>query len=172
MNLDPSASSEVSEEIFYVNLTPKQISRFWSKTSKLENGCIVWNAARYSSGYGVIRLEKRNHATHRVSYFLKFGPFMKDSEICHHCDNPPCCNPNHLFIGTHTDNMRDMFSKNRRESAKGEKHGSAKLTPAQVIELRERYARGEGSMEILGAQYGITRQSAYLIISRQCWKHI
>lgn len=169
---DPLDSSVVSEDIFTVNLTEDQIQRFWSKTEPKESGCIEWTRAKRSYGYGAVRIERRSLAAHRVAFFLKNGPFPNGAEICHRCDNPPCCNPDHLFIGTHLDNMRDMFSKNRRISAKGEKHAAAKLTESQVRELRTRYANKEGSMEKLGLQYGITRQSAHLIISRQSWPHI
>lgn len=169
---DPLDSSVVAEEMFTVNLTQTQIARFWSKTELKESGCIEWTRAKRSHGYGAVRLERKSHGAHRVAFFLKNGSFPAKSEICHRCDNPPCCNPDHLFIGTHLENMRDMFSKNRRTSAKGEKHAAAKLTEHQVVELRARYANNEGSMEALGRDYGITRQSAYLIISRKSWPHI
>jgi hypothetical protein len=92
--------------------------RFWANVSK-GPGCWEWTASCHSTGYGQIGVGRKNRGAHQVAWELTFGPIEKDPtkfrSVCvlHRCDNRKCCNPNHLFLGTHTDNMRDMVAKGR-----------------------------------------------------------
>lgn len=93
-------------------------------------------------------------------------------EVCHHCDTPACWNPDHLFVGTHKDNMRDAYSKNRVPARIGEDHGCHKLTEDQVIEIRNRYVPRTDSRHVLAKEFGVSHSLIYLIASRQIWKHL
>ncbi|MBI5315856.1 MAG: HNH endonuclease [Nitrospirae bacterium] len=92
---------------------PSLPDRFWSKVAKgPPEDCWLWMGARLLTGYGVFSLGGSDGA-HRVAWMLTHGPIPPGRHICHHCDNPPCCNPAHLFCGTHLDNMRDRDRKGR-----------------------------------------------------------
>lgn len=100
-------------------------------------GCWVWKRGK-SHGYGQMRVHSVFGSSplyaHRVSYLLFYGAFQKKLVVCHHCDNPVCVNPGHLFLGTQSDNHKDMVSKGRHP--KGEGNGQSKLTDADVAKIR------------------------------------
>lgn len=88
--------------------------RLWPKITRTDaNDCWLWTASRNDDGYGVFRFDGKMTVAHRVVYFLHYGTDPGNFEVCHKCDNPPCCNPFHLFLGTHQDNMTDMVNKGR-----------------------------------------------------------
>ena len=95
------------------------VDRFWSYVPVSEVGCWEWKGHRNTGGYGVITHNGRDHTASRVSWEIHFGPIPDGLSICHHCDNPPCVRPDHLFIGTHSDNMRDAFAKGRLYHPRG-----------------------------------------------------
>lgn len=146
--------------------TPQE--RFWQKVNKTEN-CWEWTA-QIVFGYGKFRLEPRpappRHA-HRVSYEWAYGPIPKGLLVCHHCDNPRCVRPDHLFLGTHKDNTEDMMSKGR-----GNFHGATKLTDIQVLEIRDKYASGAYRLEDLGQEYGVHFGHISLLVLRKRRKNI
>jgi len=100
--------------------TANQPADMWRYVEKSE-GCWLWTSATTAAGYGVFRLGGRKGIAayvHRLAWALTHGPIPDGLEVCHHCDTPPCCNPDHLFLGTHSDNMRDMARKGRNRGAR------------------------------------------------------
>lgn len=111
--------------------SPITIARFWSKVSVGDKAeCWPWRAKKNAKGYGCFSDLK----AHRVAYELLRDPIPEGKVACHHCDNPSCCNPYHLFIGTHQDNADDAVSKGR--TLRGSKHPRSKLTDEQVAMIR------------------------------------
>lgn len=135
------------------NKTPP-VQTFWSHIDKTTspNGCWVWSGQTHK-GYGRIKVNGKKCLAHRVAWELINGEIPDNMCVCHKCDNPPCCNPAHLFLGTKADNNRDKTEKGR--AAKGENFKMAKLTDAQVHELRARYAEGGITQRSLAMEYGI-----------------
>lgn len=109
---------------------------------------------------------------HRVSWMLANGPIPAGMVVCHRCDNPPCVNPDHLFLGTQIDNMRDRSKKGRGNHRKGSRHGRAKLTEQDVRVIRSRYATGDWKQSDLAAEYGVSQPLIGHIVRRVTWRHI
>lgn len=101
--------------------------RIWGRLQK-KNDCWVWKASRNKCGYGIIKHEGKMWLAHRIAFVLATGRFIPPKmNILHRCDNPPCINPGHLFLGTQADNIRDMLKKNR-DNPGGYKNGKRKPT--------------------------------------------
>jgi hypothetical protein len=141
-------------------------NRFWSKVQKTEY-CWLWIGRIDQEGYG--RLDKNNKGilAHRLSYELHNGLIPNGLDVLHTCDNPKCVNPEHLWIGTHTDNMRDMFAKGRRKIKKGEENNNAKLTKCQVLEIKRKYKKGNGAT--LAKEYNVSLTTISHIIHKKIW---
>lgn len=86
---------------------------FWTRLEKTEGGCMVWTKSKNADGYGLLSWKSRADKAHRVAYELANGPIPEGMKVLHRCDNPPCCNPAHLFVGTQADNVKDCLSKGR-----------------------------------------------------------
>ncbi len=154
-------------------LNPSMASRFWSKVdSTYPKDCWLWMAARYRFGYGYLGLgsrkdgSRRKVSAHRIAYELAIGPIPNGLCVLHHCDNPPCCNPAHLFLGTKKDNACDRNRKERQ--ARGEHHGCAKLTKNDVRTIRF----DSRSMRTIAADYNVSHVTINRIKTRQSWAHI
>lgn len=154
--------------------------RFNEKIDKTShpNGCWIWTAAKSKNGYGYFGVGngKMKYA-HRLSYEYNCGPIPKNLNVLHKCDNRVCCNPEHLRLGTHQDNMDDMHAKGRgakphQLSNPGSKSAFAKLTEQQVLEMRQLHKEGKYTTKELAAMYGTSCCNCNKIISRTAWRHI
>lgn len=142
--------------------------RLAARTMQQPNGCWEWQGHVMNNGYGQIGLgdgTPKIVLTHRASYMVHIGPIPDGMFVCHVCDNRRCINPAHLFLGTHADNMRDAKEKGRTRAPRGESAPNAKLTSAQVSEIRRRHrpnghpARKLGTSTIeLAREFGVCRQ--------------
>ena len=149
-------------------LIPELGSRLAARSRLTAAGCLEWQGYVGPNGYGQIgngRVDGRAAVltTHRAAWLVAYGPIPDGLFVCHKCDNKKCCNADHLFLGTHRDNMQDMFRKGRRVAARGEESGQAKLTDEQVAEIRRRFVPGKkpGSgyptnAPALAREFGIT----------------
>jgi hypothetical protein len=145
--------------------------RFWSKVKIGEaDECWPWEGRRSDRGYGEFDYGNRPVVASRFAYFLSTGIDPGDVFVCHSCDNPPCCNPGHLWPGTHRDNMRDMALKKRAHITgwKGADHPSAKLSLENVLTIR---ASSHANAD-LAIQYGVTAAAIYNIRERKTWRHV
>jgi hypothetical protein len=148
---------------------------FWSKIDvRGEDECWEWQGGRDWRGYGAGYKDRKHIRAHRVAYELLVGPVPNDLEVCHKCDNPPCCNPAHLFLGTHKENMYDMLDKGRHSFVlfQGEDHGNAKLTDEQIAEIRTMYEQGGVRQVDLASRFGVSQRCISLIVRREAWTHI
>jgi len=116
-------------------------ARFWSRTKRV-GSCLEWQGTRIHSGYGKTSLDGKTVAAHRLAWIFSHGPIPPGLYVCHSCDNPPCVEPSHLWLGTNTDNMQDMVSKGREIRTFGEKNPSARLTDEEVRQIRRHAANG------------------------------
>jgi hypothetical protein len=129
-----------------------------------ETGCWEWQGCTTRCGYGRIGKGRDGwEATHRVAWKLTHGD-TGDLYVLHSCDNPPCCNPDHLFLGTPKDNTQDMMQKGRHRNAKGDAHPSSTLTDAQVGEMRALYPTTVHTFRELGALYGVSKEQARRVV--------
>jgi hypothetical protein len=152
-------------------LAPSDVERFWSKVDK-SDACWVWTGMRNDSGYGLFILKGRYLRAHRIAFQLTSGNVPQGICVCHHCDNPPCVRPDHLFLGTVADNNADMVAKgrNRNKVHLGEQNGQSKLTSKQVDEIRFRYAAGGITQRELARQYGVSNSLIGHIVTRRFWR--
>lgn len=166
------------------------------------NGCWLWQGSiRTGRKYGTVGFRSKIYLAHRLSWKLAFGEVPESLCVCHICDVPACVRPDHLFLGTHQENMRDMMAKGRQRSVtgdahysrreperlargdqngsrlhpekmpKGEDHGMVILTEELVLEIRAARAAGE-KLKPLAYRYGVAECTISAIAHRRLWKHI
>lgn len=149
------------------------IERFEQKVYPEPNtGCWLWGGAYNYKGYGKVGQVGHNkfNLAHRYSYFIYNGEFDLKLKVLHKCDNPSCVNPDHLFLGTQHDNIKDMYQKGR--AAVGEKVPRSKLDKNKVIEIRELYASGNHSFSTLSKIYNVGDAAICKVVNKQNWKHV
>lgn len=171
------------------------IKRFWQRVDK-SGDCWLWTARRDKDGYGGISIGSKNFRAHRIAYELTFGAIPKGLIVCHHCDNPPCCNPSHLFLGTQQDNSTDRVKKGRAASGDrngsrlhperrprgaqhrwqtkpesrlhGERNGRAKLSEKDVQKIRNRLSNGE-KRSVLAKEFNVSWTAINYIAQGRNW---
>ncbi len=153
------------------------MKRFLEKVNKTSS-CWLWTGAKQHPkrsqpiGYGVMLVRPRPRyamLAHRLSWELFRSPVPDALRVLHKCDNPPCVNPDHLFLGTQGDNMEDCVSKGRKE--KGESHFRARLTESQVLEIRGKHESGIG-YPTLAKEYRVGKTTIEDIVTGKTWKHV
>jgi len=146
-----------------------QIERFWKRVSR-SAGCWLWTGA--SDGrYGQAHVNKKPVKAHRLSWILSFGDIPSGLLVLHRCDNPPCVNPAHLFLGTSQDNSDDKHAKGRNRSGIGEKCHTAVLCASLVVEIRRRHQQGESHAR-LAREFGVSPSSIGRAATRETWRHV
>lgn len=159
------------------------MNRFWSKVDKSggPDACWPWTAYRLK-GYGQVWAGGKMVLAHRLAYELVNGPIPDNLCALHRCDNPPCCNPAHIFLGTQADNMADKTAKGRQSRGeqhysrtkpermvRGERNGRAKLNEAQVQEIRAAYAAGGVTLHELAARFVVGQATVWRVVRRKTW---
>lgn len=183
-------------------LSEQEIKRFWSKVQiQSPDQCWEWQSTiLVSGGYGAISIRGKNLRANRIAYSLYYKEDPAEYSVCHKCDNPPCCNPHHLFKGTQNDNNQDALRKgrfptgenswparNKHRIPRGDQHalhkhpelyaprgsrnGMSKLNETAVLAIRADYANGLECKE-LSLKYGMSRPTISMITNRVTWKHI
>jgi len=170
-----------------LHLTSKQKSRFWSKVDvKGPDECWEWQGAKSSRGYGSFKVGGKIYKVHRIIWMIYKGSIPHGKLICHHCDNEPCVNVKHLFMGTQKDNMQDMIKKGRgnkaigdihgsrthpEKLACGEKHGLSVLMELEVLTIRKMVKAGFSQTETARI-FRVGLPAVNKIILRKTWRHI
>lgn len=143
--------------------------RFSTKFIIDESGCWNWQSSIDGAGYGMIATQKGVHLkAHRFSWTLSRGEIPESLFVLHRCDNRRCVNPDHLFLGTHQDNMDDMVSKGRLPPHNGEKNGASKLTEEKVLAIRS----DPRSQSKIAVDYGVTQTAISKIKLRKLWSYL
>lgn len=137
----------------------------------LPSGCIIWTGAKHGGGYSSVQVDGVQRAAHRVAYEQAYGPIPDGMHVCHRCDVRSCINPDHLFAGTHADNMADKARKGRVVPMIGERSGTTKLKDADVIAMRAMNAAGASMIEI-GKAFKVSDTCAYSICRGRTWRHL
>ena len=147
---------------------------FWSHVRKGEN-CWIWRHHMFPDGYGKVQFDSKSQRAHRIAYTLAIGSIPRGFYVLHHCDNPICCRPDHLWIGSQRDNMIDMARKGRstkgRATVKGEMHGRSKVTIEDVQQIRRRVELGEMQID-LAKEFGLSFSALNHIVRRKNWRHV
>ena len=146
------------------------MNRFWGSVDiGPKDNCWNWTGpiSGSGSGYGHIFINKKYWRAHRLVWKLTHGVIPKGIHVLHKCDNTRCVNPNHLFLGTHRDNINDMMHKGRQ--TRGTRTGTNKLSESDVREIRKRAAAGEETVE-LAKEFGIVTRTAWSVATKRSWK--
>lgn len=143
----------------------KAIERLTRKSIRA-GSCIEWTGSTYKDGYGVLHVDLKRWAAHRLSYTVHIGEITRGMLVCHTCDNPKCINPDHLFLGTDKENAMDKVMKHRQSC--GEKVPQAKLTANDVIFIRN----DNRKCAEIALDYGVTSECINQAKKRITWKHV
>ena len=163
----------------------RAVARFATRYVVAESGCWVWAGSKSADGYGKFSVGTKDWRAHRFSWTSRRGPIPDGQLVLHSCDNPPCVNPDHLFLGSQLDNRADCSAKGRAATgpengarlyperlARGERQGLAKLTAAQVGDIRARYRTGQYRQTDLSAIFGISPATVAQIVTLKTWRHV
>lgn len=153
---------------------PARLERKIDKTSS-PNGCWLWLGFRNPRGYGMTTDGENVRLAHRVVYSMLVRPIPAGLHACHHCDNPGCVNPAHIFLGTDLDNNRDMVAKGRDRHVTGPDNHKTKFTAEQVRAIRAAYdasPKKHGMLSKLAREYGVWPSAIQRVVRRKNWAHL
>lgn len=159
-----------------IEISDKLVHRFWSYVEKGPN-CWEWKGSKFTNRYGQFRVYTKKVKAHRFSWIINGGFIPEGYCILHKCDNPPCVRPDHLFLGTNSDNTHDAIRKGRAALGKnlkhycGENHPHSKLTEDLVRKIRRLHKEGKSKYG-LARKYGIGETTVGQIVNRITWRHI
>jgi hypothetical protein len=146
---------------------------FFEKDCGYKTKCWVWkNPDKHKGGYGFSFFGGGGEYAHRTSWMIYKGEIPKGLEVCHHCDNKTCVNPEHLFLGTHLDNIRDAYSKDLVPIFRGTQQSQSKLNDDKVIEIRSEYNGKDKTMPFFAKKFGVHISLISKIIQRKKWRHV
>jgi len=140
--------------------------RFERRVAIRDSGCWEWTGGTYAAGYGCFWAQGTRHLAHRYAYERQNGVAPKSMQVCHHCDNRLCVNPDHLFLGTNDDNMRDMIAKGRNQHGDG--HAHAKLNSERVWFIRN----SKMTSKELAGMFGVTLGTVSAVRRGITWRHV
>jgi hypothetical protein len=159
-----------------MKLSRKDVIRFWSKVDIISGDeCWGWTDSIRNRRYGRLGINDKQVNANRVSWVIHFGAIPEGMHVLHHCDNPSCVNPEHLFLGTHQDNMADMKRKGRAISHFGENNGKSTLSTTEVIEIRKIYDSHKnkyGLTKLMSEVFEIPYGTIQKILRRYTWNHV
>lgn len=156
---------------------PATPERFWARVNK--NGptvrselgpCWLWTAARWANGYGCAHWNGRRRKAHALAFEIANATAVEGGVVRHRCDNPPCCNPDHLEIGTPVDNVADRDARGR--TAKGERVTIGKLTEDDVVAIRSMYVPRKVPLSRLASMFGVSKKTVGAVLRRETWRHV
>lgn len=156
-----------------INLLPRHVERFWSYVDQSggPEACWLWKGGDIKTRYGCFRVRTGSKtfviSTHKLAFLLAKGPIPEGMEICHTCDKPHCCNPAHLWAGTHQDNMRDSVLKGRRFQS-GQPN-ARKLSPEAVAEMRRRFFDSDIRISALCREFDVNTGGIGAILTGRCY---
>jgi len=150
----------------------KPILEKFNKKYDIDNtGCWIWNGTKDKDGYGRSFFNYTPYLANRLSYELFKGTIPKGLFVCHECDNPSCVNPEHLFLGTHQDNMDDMVAKGRSPKQRGEAASTHVLTEKQAQYILD-FHHYHGSLTMLAKKFGVDISTVFYVKSGKSWSHL
>lgn len=158
---------------------------FWSRVAMgAPHECWEWQGAKTSAGYGNLSWHGQRVQSHRVAYYLSVGGIALHTNfkqagvakryrrfVLHRCDNRLCCNPAHLFLGSMRTNLLDAYQKGRKTQPRSD-HANAKLSPAQVRDIRRRYDAGRCKQVALAVEFGVSQRAISLVVRRETYKDV
>lgn len=146
--------------------------KFWSNVAVVgENKCWPWMGRRVGNGYGKLKRNGKDWRANRYVWLITHGDVPSNKYVCHKCDNPKCCNPSHLFLGTAKENTADMVAKHRAGRMLGEKNHRSKLNSDAVRAIRDRVTNGEKQIDLC-REYGISPATISVIVNQKTWKEV
>ena len=174
--VEPAAPVVADEELLASTMSCRDVNFRERFERGAPDACWEWQGVLNHNGYGILGVKckaigfRRDYLAHRLSYELHTGEGPDELHVLHSCDNPPCVNPAHLRLGTHQDNMRDMWERSSLDF-KGTRNGRARLKPSDVRRIRGAVSAGE-SRKALAEHHGVHVQTIHDIVSRKSWSHI